>query len=133
MPRIWTPALCCAACLLMTVPAPSAETPAASETLLPPSTKGLLSITDVQELTDRWDRTQIGQLMQDPVMEPFAEDLRRQLEDRWSGFRDKLGLTLDDLKDVPGGEVALGVIQPGPDHSAVAILVDVTGHREQAE
>lgn len=147
MPRIWTPAVCCAACLLMTVPAPSAETPAASaetpgastetpaasETLLPPSTKGFLSITDVQELTDRWNRTQVGQLMQDPVMEPFAKDLRRQLEDRWSGFRDKLGLTLDDLKDVPGGEVALGVIQPGPDHTAVAILVDVTDHHEQAE
>ena len=133
MPRIWTPALCCAAFLLMTVPALAAETPAASETLLPPSTKGFFSITDVQELTDRWNRTQVGQLMQDPVMEPFAKDLRRQLEDRWSGFRDKLGLTLDDLKDVPGGETALAVIQPGPDQTAVAILVDVTDHHEQAE
>jgi len=140
VPRIWTPALCCAAFLLMTLPALSAEPPAASaesppasETLLPSSTKGFLSIADVRDLTDRWNRTQVGQLMQDPVMEPFAKDLRRQLEDRWSGFRDKLGLTLDDLKDVPGGETALGIIQPGPDQTAVALLVDVTDHRQQAE
>ncbi len=133
MPRNWTRASCWIAFLAMTIPAPSAKAADASEKLLPPTTKGFLSITNPQELADQWNKTQLGQLIKDPVIKPFADDLRRQVEDRLSNFREKLGLTLDDLKGVPGGELSVAVIQPAEDQMAVAILVDVTAHREEAK
>jgi len=111
----------------------------ATEDLLPGTTVGFVAVSDVDELVDHWRKTQVGQLMADPVMQPFAKDLRRQFEERWSGARERLGLTLDDLKDVPGGEVSVAVIlQPAPDKTApdkacLAILVDVTGHLKQAD
>jgi hypothetical protein len=103
------------------------------ETLLPDTTRGFLSAPDVKTLQDHFNRTQLGQLVKDPVMKPFTEDLRRQFNERWSSVHERLGLVLEDMKGVPGGEAAVGVIQPGPNQAALIVLCDVTGHRAQAK
>ncbi len=104
----------------------------ASEDLLPDTTRAFLSVHHVKSLADQWNKTQLGQLVQDPVMKPFVEDLRRQLDERWTGMRERLGLTVEDLRELPGGEVAVAAIQPGPGKHATAVLADITGHQEQA-
>jgi hypothetical protein len=104
-----------------------------SEDLLPQTTKGYLSITNARDFDKQWQKTQIGQLMNDPVMEPFAKDLRRQFEDRLANLRDRLGLTLDDVKEVPSGELALATIQPAADQVATVLLMDVTGNLDKAQ
>jgi hypothetical protein len=104
-----------------------------SEDLLPDTTKGYLSITNAREFDKQWQKTQIGQLMNDPVMEPFAKDLRRQLEDRMSSLRDRLGLTLDDVREVPSGELAIATIQPAADRVATVLLMDVAGNLDKAQ
>jgi hypothetical protein len=65
-------------------------------------------------------------------MKPFTDDLRRQFDERWSNVRERLGMTLDDLKGVPAGEFAVGLIQVERDQVALALVCDVTGHKEQA-
>jgi len=104
-----------------------------SETLLPKTTAGFLAVADYNKFTEKWNETQLGKLMADPVMQPFEKDFRRQLQERWKGVRERLGLTLEDLHGVPGGEVAVGVIRPGANQSAIALLVDVTGHLDEAK
>jgi hypothetical protein len=106
-----------------------------SESLLPSTTKGYLSVPDVETLRAQWNATQLGHLVNDPVMKPFIEDLKDQIKDKLSATRIRLGLTLDDLDDLYGGELCLAVIQPENDveQHAIALLLDVTGHREQAE
>lgn len=103
-----------------------------SEKLLPDTTKGFFSVTNMKNLVDHWNETQVGKLMKDPIMEPFREDAQRQFEERWVGVREKLGLTIDDLRGVPSGEVAVALLQPGPKQSALVLLADVTGHQEKA-
>ena len=121
---------------LLGVAASSVQAGRPSEELLPETTTGFAAVSSVDELAKHWKETQLGQLMADPVMEPFGKDLRRQFESRWSGVYERLGLTLDDLKGVPGGEVAVGLIlqqEPDkPDAACLAIVVDVTGHLPQA-
>src|SRR5262249_28279833 len=104
-----------------------------SETLLPSTTKGFLSIGDFEVLRDAWNKTQLGQLMQDPVMKPFADDLKQQLQSKWSRSHQKLGLAWEDLEGVPAGEISLAMIQPAKDEAAIVILVDIKGHEAQAE
>ncbi|HIQ21193.1 MAG TPA: hypothetical protein EYH34_08160 [Planctomycetes bacterium] len=111
---------------------PGAEAVVPSESLLPATTKAFVSVTSVEDLEARWEQTQLGHLMRDPVMEPFAQDLRRQFQDRWSKIHEKLGLTLEDMEGVPGGEVAAGLVQLDEAEWATLLLVDVTGHLEQA-
>jgi len=105
----------------------------ATEDLLPATTAGFLAAPDTEHLEQQWGKTQLGKLMADKKMEPFAKDLKRQLDDRWSGVQKRLGLTLDDLKTVPGGEVGLGLILPAPKKAVFALVVDVTGKLDEAD
>ena len=93
--------------LVIAVLVSSSSAVAPSETLLPDSTKGYLSVTDMKTLVDHWNQTQIGKLMRDPIMEAFRKDLERQFEQQWMGARDKLGFSIDDLRGIPAGEVAV--------------------------
>lgn len=84
---------------------PSAE-------LLPENTKGHLSIPDVDLLIDRWVATQLGQLVRDPQMGAFVDDLKRQIRTKLSKTNTRLGIGIADLEDVYGGEVSVAVVQP---------------------
>jgi hypothetical protein len=113
------------------VPAARAARP--SETLLPATTKSFVSVPDVDLMRKELEETQIGQLMKDPLMQPFIEDLRRQVLQKLSDAGVRLGLTIEDLDGVYGGEVCIAAIQPEPKQHAAAIIVDVTDHLTQAE
>jgi len=104
-----------------------------SDTLMSPNTRGFASIADIRLLHEHWQQTQLGQLVKDESMRPFVDDLKRQLERKISGVRDKLGLELADLKDVAGGEIGLGMIEREKERAAVAVTVDVTDHRPQLD
>ena len=105
-----------------------------SDILLPNTTKAYVSVKDVDLLREKFETTQLGQLANDPVMKPFVEDLRKQIESKLGQTDIRLSIELDDLKDVYGGEVCLAMIQPGGDvkQHALVLLVDVTDHLKQA-
>ena len=104
-----------------------------AENLFPETTRGFVSAPNAKKLTEQFNKTQLGKLLKDPVMKPFAEDLRRQFDERWSDVRERLGMTLDDLRGVPSGEIAVGLIQLDKDQVALAMVCDVAGHKEQAD
>ena len=101
------------------------------EDLLPNTTKGYLSVANVDQLTEAFDKTQLGQLANDPTMKPFVEDLMRQLREKWMKSHQKLGIAWEDLDGVPSGEVAVAFMLPNESQHALAILADVTGHEQQ--
>lgn len=133
MPRIRTWMLGASLCMAATFLISTVQAVGPSETLLPSTTRGFVAIPNIDTLREDWSKTQLGQLIQDPVMKPFVEDLRRQFDERWAGTREKLGITVDDLKGVPGGEVSVAIVQMENVPEAVAVLVDVTGHQPQAQ
>ncbi|MCG8449301.1 MAG: DUF3352 domain-containing protein [Pirellulales bacterium] len=110
-----------------------AEAAQPSDRLMAPSTRGYLSIKDINKLHELWLQTQMGQLAQDEAMKPFVEDMKRQLRSKITGVRNKLGLELADLKNVAGGEIALGLVERENDRAAIALIVDVTGRRKQLD
>jgi len=83
-----------------------------SEELLPTTTKALVVVPDMKELRERFDATQLGALAKDPVMQPFVEDLKRQLRAKLNKTGGTLGLSWEDLEKVYGGEVAIAALQP---------------------
>lgn len=133
MPRIRTGASLAAAWIVLTASALFAQAPVASETLLPDSTKGFLSAPNLRHLGEQWQKTQLGQLMKDPMMKEFSDYLRDQLEGRLTQGNVKLGVTWDDIKDVPTGEVALARIQAVGGKAALAIVMNIAGHRKEAD
>ena len=107
-----------------------------SETLLPSTTKGFASSPNIEQLREKFKQTQLGAMVQDEAMKPFIDDLREQIRGKLNSAGARLGLTWEDLENVPAGEVAIGAIQPDPKDKtshATVILVDITDKRAQAD
>ena len=120
---------CFALLWTLVLTAPARPAPEADQ-LLPSTTKAFLSIPDVQEFGRRWDETQLGKLSADPIMEPFAKDLHRQLRDRLLNGSFSVALSWDELFAACSGELCVAAIQPGDDPKAHAsvLLLEVTQH-----
>ena len=102
------------------------------ENLFPNTTVGFVATPDFEYLDSQFNKTQIGQLMADPVMEPFTKDIRRQFKSRFSSVEERLGVTLDDLRKIAGGELGIGRIRPVPGEAVLAVVVDVTDRLDEA-
>ncbi|HXT58940.1 MAG TPA: hypothetical protein VN699_09895 [Pirellulales bacterium] len=104
-----------------------------SDSLLPAATKGYVSIPQVQALVDSFRQTQLGRLLDDPLMKPFGDDIRRQIKQKWSQSHSKLGLSLEDLEGIATGELSLAVVAVPRGRAALAVLVDVSGKEDEAQ
>ncbi len=105
---------------------------APSETVFPDTTLAWLSVSDPQELRARFDRSTYGQLIADPAMKPFVDGLKEQISQTGKQRLAKLGLTLEDLAEVVGGELAVAAIQPPQGRLATVLVVDTTGREDKA-
>jgi hypothetical protein len=106
---------------------------APSDTVMSAATRGFLSIADFKTAQQQFNQTQFGQLVKDPTMKPFIEDLKHQIERKMSGTRQKLGLTVEDLRDVAAGEIGVGLVEQQKSRAALAVTVDVTGRSENVK
>ncbi|MGL6193227.1 MAG: hypothetical protein ACRC2T_00225, partial [Thermoguttaceae bacterium] len=97
--------------------------------IFPESTKGFFSISNASQLDDQWKETQIGILMQTDEMKLFWEDLKKQIG---ANISSRLGMTLDDIRFVPSGEIAGGMIAPVGQTPGFVLLMDITGRHEEA-
>jgi hypothetical protein len=109
----------------------AAEKPA--DQLFPAETVGIVIVPSMSELTERWNRTELGKLFADPALQPFREDLRRQLESRQVGLKRRVGLSPTEIQAVLSGELALGIVPAGKGEFALVLTADVTGRLKQAE
>lgn len=104
----------------------------APERLLPASTAAVVIVPDTDNLEKNWQQTQLGQLAADPVMKPFAEDLQRQFEARWTTLRERLGLGLEDLRELRGRSLAVAFVRPQGVPVSQVVLLDVRGQEQAA-
>jgi hypothetical protein len=113
--------------------AAAAQAAVPSDALLPRTTKGYVSVARPDEAEERWQKTQWGRMLTDEAMQPFMEDLRSQLADKFGVVREKLGITWDDLAGVPAGELSLAIIARPDKPAALAVTMDVAGHDAQRD
>jgi len=104
-----------------------------SETIFPASTRAWISVANPQELRASFNRTQYGQLLKDPAMKPFVDGFQAQLRSAGKQRLGRLGLALEDLGKVAGGEIALAVIETAPATMASILLVDTTGREAETK
>ena len=104
-----------------------------SEMIFPDTTRAWISISDFRGLQERFDRSPYGQLIADPAMKTFMDHLREQISKNGKQRLAKLGLTLEDLEKVPGGELAAAAIEAEPGRLATVLMVDTTGHEDDAK
>jgi hypothetical protein len=104
-----------------------------SQNVFPDTTVAWINIADPDAFSKSFDRTQYGKLIRDPHMEAFVKSFREQLSKAGKQRLGKLGLTIEDLGQVPGGEIAIAAIVPEAGRLATVLLVDTTGHEEETK
>lgn len=79
------------------------------ENALPNSTLAIVKVKSASDLREALGRSQIGQLLADPAMEPLKDDVRAKLGDLEKELQQRLGVSLEELLETPQGPAWLAV------------------------
>ncbi|NNJ25380.1 hypothetical protein [Alienimonas chondri] len=119
----------CAAAAVLLAPALAAPTAAAADPVpaakrLPPITYGFVSVPDMTTAKERFNATKASGMFTDPALADVRDMVGDKLEEGGEALRERLGITLEELLDVPTGEVTFAVVQTAPRKVAVVGLLD---------
>jgi hypothetical protein len=102
------------------------------ERVVPDTTVFFLKLSDVNALRESFFQSQYGQLWNDPAMKDFREDIAVKMKESTPTLKEKIGVTLQELLDLPQGTLAIAaIIQDDPNLPiALAVIAD-TGKNAQ--
>ncbi|MDO4574547.1 MAG: hypothetical protein Q4D98_04975 [Planctomycetia bacterium] len=104
-----------------------------ADLLLPETTCAYLSVRDFIHFRETWKKTLLGELMMTPQMQVVTEDLNRQVQAHFENVRSRLGVTLDDIRQIASGEISMGVLLTSPQKYAVVTIIDVRNHQVETQ
>ncbi len=108
-----------------------AERPTAPQ-LFPDTTLAYLRVDDVQQLQTQWNKTSTGQLMSDPQISPLFQEIYSSLIEAAKNFEEEVGLTINEVLQIPQGELAIAVI-PTEESPAVCVLIEARDRMPELE
>lgn len=114
--------LACAASAILPGQSLRAADEIAGDKLLPRETLLFFSLPDVPELKEQFNKSVLGQLMQDPAMQPFLTQVHDKLDEASDELEMRIGLTINDLWSLPRGQATFAVLSQGRTMSLVTIL-----------
>ncbi|EMI57379.1 DUF3352 domain-containing protein [Rhodopirellula sallentina] len=82
--------------------------------LLPSDTYAYVRIRNVADLKVGFARSSLGQMLDDPAMQPFVSDTYQTLSATLEEFASQIGLSLDELLSIPQGQVAIALVPGAP-------------------
>lgn len=95
-----------------------------TDRLLPENVAVYVTVPDVSALTTRWEESLYGEMQSDPAFDGFWEQLKEPIADFSRELKANVGVTLDDLLQLPSGEISLAVVQPTGKPLAVVGFLD---------
>lgn len=93
------------------------------EKVFPESTVLFVKINNAAGLREGFRRSQFGQLWADPALKPFKDDLSSKLDDASKSLKEKVGVTIRQLIELPQGTVALGVLPKDNADNPLALVL----------
>ena len=93
------------------------------ENTLPDSTFVFLKVKNAEGIRAAFRQSQLGQLWADPALKPFKDDLVEKLDEGNKTVKERLGVTLGDLLDMPQGTCSIAVTAKEDAENPVALLV----------
>lgn len=97
----------------------------ATAKLLPKSTQAFISIPDVAELKLRSKESSLARMLRDKQVEPLARDLYGSAMESLAKVEEQLGMPLEQLLEIPKGEVSIAFVAVKETRPALVVLIDV--------
>ena len=101
-----------------------------SEKLLPESTVVYLQVKNIRELVEKLNDSSIGQMLADEKIAPLAQEMYAQAQEAYDQVETTVGLTLDEIKSLPAGELCFAVIAPRREKPCFLLIVDTDEESE---
>ena len=92
-----------------------------AEKLLPKETLVFFTVTDVPDFKEQWDKTSVGQMLHDPQLQPFLDDVKKKIEVASKKLEEEFGVSISDLTNLPQGELTFALL-PVPPGKLSAVL-----------
>jgi hypothetical protein len=114
---------------LLAQPARAATPP---ERIVPDTTILLFKLNDAKSFREAFRASQYGQLWNDPALKDFREELSLRLEDSGKGLKERIGISIKELIEIPQGTVALAAIgREDPKLPVAGVLILDAGENEK--
>ncbi|MCA9175241.1 MAG: hypothetical protein KDB14_12220 [Planctomycetales bacterium] len=95
------------------LPVANAADPPIVPALLPESTLAMLRIRNISEFSRMMSDTATGRMAKDPEIAPFLKHLYGSATQAFGEVEKEIGLSLDELRQIPQGEFCAALIDPG--------------------
>ena len=105
------------------MPAASARAATPPERVLPDSTLFLFKIADAKAFREAFRGSHYGQLWNDPAMKEFKDNILGKLQEGTRPLKEKIGVDLWELSELPQGALSLAVIARDDPKFPVAFLL----------
>ncbi len=93
------------------------------EKALPGSAFALVKVENMTKLREGFAGSQMGQLLADPAMQPMIARIRELTSEQGEKLKQALGVTLQELLQLPQGQVAAALVARDDEKTPVALLV----------
>ena len=136
MRRLWLGSAAVMLCLVQALAGGQvarADENAIGEKLLPKDTLLFFTIPDVSEFKDQWDKSSSGALFRDAEFKPFLDDVKKKIEELSQKVQDELGVSIDDLLELPDGEITFALLEKPARKLSVVLMVDYGDNKETVE
>ncbi len=99
-----------------------------NDALFPDATQGYFEVTSVDAFKAQWQKTRLGALLKDPIMDSAREEVKKQINAKWAN---RLGLTMDDLQSLPTGLISGGMIAKPGTTPGFVLVISVKGQTDE--
>ncbi len=110
----------------------SSSSAADPEKVLPDSTLFFFKVKNVSELRESFQQSSFGQLLADPAMKPFKEDVISKVADASKEVKAKLGVTISELFSLPQGAITVAVVAKSDPKLPFAVLISADAGKNAA-
>ena len=102
-----------------------AAAPAAPEKVFPDSAVFFAKVNNAAGLREAFRHSQFGQLWSDSALKPFRDDASNRLDERSKSLKEKVGLSLSELLELPQGTVALALLPKDEGEQPAALVISL--------
>lgn len=121
--------------LLLISPTLAQELPdrPATEDLLPETTIAMAKIHNFSEFFEKMQTSLGAQMIEDESLAPLVEQLYEVGESQYARVEENVGMSLDELKSLPSGEMTVALVAPRRKDLAVVVVIELDDENEAVD
>jgi hypothetical protein len=103
------------------------------EKIYPDSTIAVLKVNNASDLRESFKQSQFGQLWGDPALKTWRDDFAERLNEAGKSLKAKIGVTYQELLELPQGPASIAVVRREDPKLPVAILITADAGKNAAK